>query len=165
MARVIVNKFNDKWNRLVTVFNEDYSVKDNIVYEKIHIASNSDTIDRQIVVDSDSKEASKITTNSTGEDLNSVYGFNSSNPVPESKANSTGNTVTEGLIDDNKIVNKRTDDFDETKTFERDETDTYRGHDVPFAELAEKEIEFRNKRILWNIIFDDIDTVTTILIY
>lgn len=158
MARIIWDKFAVfKWNSLCKSFYLTYNVSDEFSKHRLFNADNSDIINREGNGTTKTETATHLDT-TINED---VYGFNSTNKVPDEVTTTKLYGQPNGNFED--INNSNT--IKEDKTIKRNEDELYTGREIPTSVLIDKEIEFRNKRILYNIIFDDIDSVLTIGMY
>lgn len=157
IANVTWLKYNDKWRKILEAFYNNYSIDDEFSTERKREANNVD----DIITSSDGETNTNVETHMQTRNADSVYGYNSTVAVPQS----TFSSDVSGDADENheKVVNSNS--ATETKTMGRDETETYSGRHNSMPDIIEKEIKFRDKRILWNIIFDDIDSVATIGMY
>ena len=139
---IIRPMFIDKWTRIYNLLSRDdydplksYNIKDTITY------------------DTSVNTGTKETTQSDNDTNFDTYGFNSETPVG---ANNTTNKVSEtvtGDINDNK----------QTKT--GTETTVHDGYDRTPANLVKAELNMRATNIFIDIVYKDIDTVATLLIY
>lgn len=157
ISNVIWIKYSDKWRKILEAFYSNYDIDDEFSTERKREANNVD----DIITSSDGETNTNVETHMQTRNMDSVYGYNSTVAVPQS----TFSSDVSGDSDENheKVVNINS--ATEKKTMGRDETETYSGRHNSMPDIIEKEIKFRDKRILWNIIFDDIDSVATIGMY
>lgn len=165
ISKVILNKFGDKWARIIPIFSTNYNVEDGFVVTKEYTASNTDQTDRSTNSNASQQNASKITNTDTESNTHSVWGFNSQSPVESNKDDITITSVSTGLPADNFNQSEYTETNGETKLMNRNESESHKGRNEPMSNLIDKEISFRNNRILRNIIFDDIDSILTLGMY
>ena len=165
ISKLILSKFGDKWAKIIPIFSINYNVEDGFVVTKEFQASNKDQADRSINSNSSQQNASKITNTDTESNTHSVWGFNSQSPVESNKDDITRNSVSTGLPTDNYNQSEYTETNGETKLMNRNESESHKGRNEPMSSLIDKEISFRNNRILRNIIFDDIDSILTLGMY
>ena len=112
---------------------------------------------------------------------NSVYGYNSNVAVDDNKSVETTNETTVGDKEKNTSHNIQIKTGTESKVYDVsedvthtgtdtedisiDETLNKTGRDNSGASLIEEELNLRNKQIFFDIIYSDIDSITTLSIY
>lgn len=144
-------------------------------------ATNTDTTTRNVQTDESGKVGTKETTTRSTESANDIYGFNSSLPVGDNTSNSTVSESVVGDADSNTSERTQTQQGTESKAiginetlkktgtetteYGKNETVTRTGRREAGSTLIEKEISFRSRNILINVIVDDIISETTIQIY
>ena len=142
---------------------------------------NTEQITYNNTVTDNTKESQDVTTTNTDMSNDSVYGFNSSTAVPQSMGSDTSSQRTTADLNKNVTENTQMKSGNDTttlegtsvdshsgtdrKTNEYTDTETMSGRDDNATTLIEKELEFRIKYNLFNIIFNDIDSVTALKIY
>lgn len=158
--------------------NQDVNTHDTI---KTKDGNNTDTTTYDTSVEDNGEEARKETITRDNKDSNDIYGFNSTTAVGESITTTDDSEVTVANPEDNTTHNLSTKTGTETKTFGVDESETYTGTDTidytvnenetksgrskSGAELIQAEIKLRVENVLFNIIYDDIDSIATLQIY
>lgn len=143
--------------------------------------TNTDNTTYDTNVEDNGKTATSETTIRDTENKDDVYGFNSSIEVGDAvnRENSTETVV--GEADKNTTYNLRTKTGTENKTFGVDESETHigtdttditinetfskNGRDISGAELITEELNLRNSQIFFDIVYADIDSITTLSIY
>ena len=136
LANIIVNKFEEKWNRLYLALIESlYNPIENYNSEEV------ETPDISI------SQATKIVTKNN----NDGYGFNSSTKTPIAENEQS----TEGLAKDN--INHETGTRTRTRHGNIGVTTN--------QQMITQEIEMRNKFLFYDILMDDVDSVITLGIY
>lgn len=162
---ICLGKFGDKWERLAKAMLAEYNIDEEIYLSTKRDGANEDILHREFNSEIDGSEASKIKVTDNNTDTESVWGYNSTDAVPSGQSVGNSTTITEGNSDDNTSHSEKHDNTDDRKNMTIDETEIYKGRKKPMVDLIEKEINFRNSRVLWNIIFTDIDSVATIGMY
>lgn len=143
--------------------------------------SNIDTKTYNTTVEDTGENSNKQTTIRENNENNDFYGFNSITPVPESSSNNSESETTQGSALDNTNHNINTKTGTDTIDYNINESETRSGTDtdnttitenssnsgrnVSGAELITEELNLRNEQIFFNIIYKDIDSITTIQIY
>lgn len=143
--------------------------------------SNTDTTTFNTKIDDvGSRGTSEVVTRSV-ETADDVYGFNSVEAVGDTKSNETVNETIVGDKDKNTSQNTQNKTGTESRDFGINEserktgTDTRditineqtvkSGRDDSGAELITKELNLRNTQLFFDIIYADIDSITTLQIY
>lgn len=143
--------------------------------------SNMDTKTYNTTVEDTGENSNKQTTTRENNENNDFYGFNSSTPVPESSSNNSESETTQGSALDNTNHNINTKTGTDTIDYNINERETRSGTDTDNttisertsnsgrntsgAELITEELNLRNEQIFFNIVYKDIDSITTIQIY
>ena len=198
VAQMIRGKFIDKWERYYNaLINENYEILEDIVknetsnYTKNEVnnytkneTSNyakNETKTYNNTIKENGKTNTDITTSSTNEKNNDVYGFNSTAPVGsdlnygtdtenvkgDKEKNTTENVKqktgsdTNGTTGNDKKGTTGNDDKDTTKN----ETISRTGRNTSAQDLLQKELDFRSKNLFFNIVFRDIDSIIALEIY
>lgn len=142
---------------------------------------NTDVLTLNTQTDENGKEGTSETTTRSVESDNNVYGFNSSTPVGDTASTDTISESVVGEADNNTRESTRLRTGTESKAiginetlkktgtetikYGKDETVTRSGRREAGADLLTKELSFRSKQILTDIILDDIISVTTSPLY
>ena len=198
VAQMIRGKFIDKWERYYNaLINENYEILEDIVknetsnYTKNEVnnytkneTSNyakNETKTYNNTINENGKTNTDMTTSSTNEKNNDVYGFNSTAPVGsdlnygtdtenvkgDKEKNTTENVKqktgsdTNGTTGNDKKGTTGNDDKDTTKN----ETISRTGRNTSAQDLLQKELDFRSKNLFFNIVFRDIDSIIALEIY
>lgn len=143
--------------------------------------TNTDTTTYDTNVEDNGKRGTSETTTRSVEDSNDVYGFNSSTPVGDTLSNETTSETIVGEADKNTSHNIQTKTGTEAKQFGINESEKHTGSDttdisidenlnrsgrnVSGAELINEELNLRNTQLFFDIIYSDIDSITTLKIY
>ena len=143
-------------------------------------ANKDETIYNTTNEDDGTSGSSEVTTRNT-ENNNDVYGFNSVSPVGANTNNEVITEKVEGEASKNTTHNTSTKTGTDTKNFTINENQSKTGKDTinktidenenvngrykTGAELITKELDMREKQILFNIFYRDIDSVVTLQIY
>lgn len=162
LGRTIRSKFIDKWNKLYNLIEtQTYNVLDGYTDAESVISTEKEKVNNHVSGTRGTETSTDITTtNSTNSD-NTIYGFNSATPVGDTGGSTSGSTNVKG------IGNSNTEDVTTSETADRtsDKSDTYTktksGRDKTASELISEEIDFRNYRIFFNIVYNDIDSLVT----
>ena len=187
LGKLIRGKYSYKWTKIYNaLMNNDYT-KGNNVDETNYAsqvgktgANKDETIYNTTNVDDGTSGSSEVTTRNT-ENNNDVYGFNSVSPVGANTNNEVITEKVEGEASKNTTHNTSTKTGTDTKNFTIDENQSKTGKDTinktidenenvngrykTGAELINKELDMREKQILFNIFYRDIDSVVTLQIY
>lgn len=148
---------------------------------KARQGTNSDITTYDTNVEDNGKTATSETTTRNIQDANDVYGFNSSIPVSDTYSNQTESETVVGEADNNTSHNIQTKTGTENKQFGINESETNTGTDTTDitineklvksgrdgsgAELITEELNLRNTQLFFDIIYADIDSITTLQIY
>lgn len=142
---------------------------------------NTDTVTYNNTVTDNTQESTDVTVVTDDNSTESFYGFNSDSPVPQSTGGNTSTQRTQGNKTGNETENTQmktgsdttvtsgsstdTHSGSDSKNNNYTDTETITGRDENATSLIEKELELRIKYTLFNIIFNDIDSVTALKIY
>lgn len=165
---IVYSRFFIKWGKLIHSLDElRYDVVNpySINSSKTITGNNKDVIDRTDVNTSSSMGTSNSDRKSEVVDKSGVYGFNSNNAVDSDVSNSNENDTNTSTS--NTTNNSTTDvDSSTTKTINEHHTDYKSGNlgNIASQDLIKKEFELRRIQLL-DIIFADVDSVITRLIY
>lgn len=153
LAKIIINKFSDKWNKLFEAFIESE-------YEPLENYSMEEVEKPQITKESTENTKTKIET-STENDITEakVHGFNSVDGVPSGSTERNGVVKVEGGADDNEV--HRVD----TEKGKRERTRHGNIGVTTSQQLLQSEIELRSNYNFVQMLYKDVDSVLTLLIY
>lgn len=153
VANIIINKFEDKWTRLYNAFIDgDYEPLENYSMEEVETPN--------ITRDITEKQKTKIETETTDDKTeNEVYGFNSATPVPSGDSNHNGTITVSGDENENKITKQ------DKETGTRSLTRHGNIGVTTSQQMLESEIKLRENFLFFNMLFKDVDSVMTLLIY
>lgn len=153
LARIIANKFEDKWNKLYTAFiDSDYKPLENY--------SMDETETPNITRDSTENTKTKIETETENDKTeNTVHGFNSASPVPSSESERNAKVTVSGGANDNE--SHRVDKETGTRTLNRHGNIGV----TTSQQMLESEIKLRSNFNFINTIMMDVDSVITLPIY
>lgn len=143
--------------------------------------TNSDITTYDTNVEDNGRTGTSETTTRNVQDANDVYGFNSSTRVGDTYSNETTSETIVGEADKNTSHNVQTKTGTENKQFDINESETNTGTDTTDitiseklvksgrdgsgAELITEELNLRNTQLFFDIIYSDIDSITTLQIY
>ena len=147
-ARIILNKFANKWNRLYDAINIDYSPLEN--YDMTQTETPNVTKEKTV--------ATNVTTE-TKDDVTetAINGFNSTNPVPQGKTTRNGSSTVSGDANDNVET--------ETETGTRGLTRHGNIGVTTSQQMLQSEIDIRRNFNFFNEIMDDVDSILCLLVY
>lgn len=166
LSTIIRNKFIDKWERIYNaLIVEQYNVLDNKTYTETKTGDNTDTINYNSTVEDDGNTGTNVTTSTTNENNSDVFGFNSSTAVGSDVDSGTNTETVIGDKESNTSHNIRTKGGNDSKTLTINETHNTSGRDVSAPELIKKELNFRNSTTFFDIVYNDIDSITALQIY
>lgn len=147
LARIACSKYLTNWNKLFNTLTLQYDPLEN--YNRTEILSNSDS-DVQTPTNWKKTDTSLLADNSE-KTSNSVYGFNSSNPVPESESEKTSA---------HKITSEQSGSFTTTHNYGR-KSETFGNIGVMTSQQmlqSEREVAEWN---FWEKVFNDLDMLLT----
>lgn len=166
IGKTIRSKFIDKWNKIYNLLDsQTYNVLDNYSDTENVLRYNNETVTNRTDDTVGVKIATDITTTNSTETENNIYGFNSSTSVGDTSGNASGTTNVKGSKTGNTEDTTATKQVDGSKDTTEDYTKTKSGRDKSASELISEEIDFRNYRIFFNIVYADIDSIATMPLY
>ena len=152
MARIVIERFGDKWNRLYDALTTEYNPLENYDMEQ------TETPD--ITKERNTKSNTKITnTNEIESAQNNTFGFNSSDAVPSTSSEGKTTTTTEGNEDDN------TSWEEETETGTRGLTRHGNIGVTTSQQMLSAEVDVRTKHQFLELIFNDLDSILCLMVY
>lgn len=144
-------------------------------------SDNNNTITYNLNTTDNGKTGTKEVTTRNVENDDNVYGFNSTYPVGDTFGQQTTSETVSGDAESNTNFNeqlktgtetKKSDNIESTqksgtdsKQNDYNETITHNGRRMSGADLVESEISLRDRRNFFEMIFRDIDSITTIQLY
>lgn len=182
----IRSKYVDKWARdykllideqYEVLYNRVYNETETITYDtsKGKTGNNADTTTYNIQTTTDGKQATNETTERSASDESGLYGFASAESVGNETNTSTVSETVKGAADDNTTHTETARTGSDGRVYAIDESETHKGTDThtiekmgregDAADLIEKELALHAKRILFDIIYKDIDKILTLPIY
>lgn len=166
LAKIIRSRYNDKWIRIYeALLNSQYDVLDGYSETEHKTGNNSEAITYDSSVQDDGNTGTNITTTTNNEDSADVYGFNSTAPVGSDLTYGNGSETVLGSSDENTSHNTRVKSGTDSKTFDINETMEKQGRNDPGSTMIERELNFRNRNLFFDILYKDIDSVTVLDIY
>lgn len=166
LGKLIRGKFIDKWNRVYNaLLQEQYNILDNSTYIETIVGDNIDikTFDTNNETNGNTSNKQTYTRESNSND--DIYGFNSSAGSPSNSSLDSETETTQGDSKDNTTHNINTKTGTETLNLTVNETKTNTGRNGSGADLIQKELKLRNEQLFFNILYKDIDSITTLQIY
>ncbi len=166
LGSTIRSKFIEKWNRLYNLLEtQTYNVLDGYTDTENITRTENETVNNQVSGTRGTETATDITTTNSTDSDNTIYGFNSSTPVGDTGGTTSGTTNVKGTGASNKEDITTSETTDRTKDSSEDYTKTKSGRDKSASKLISEEVDFRNLRIFFNIVYADIDSMATIPLY
>lgn len=198
LSKIIISKFGYKWSVDYNILlSQEYDALDEKSYTETKSANNTRTTTYGKILDQTVGDTGTITKEYSGTDLtkigthektmrnteniDDVYGYNSSTPVGDSYSNDNSFELVEGDAEKNTEDISRTSTNTDTRNLETKKKDTYSGsdedadvinesfsktgRDTAPSDLLIKELSFRAKHNMFDIIFKDIDSLATLNIY
>ena len=166
LGKLIRGKFIDKWNRVYNaLLQEQYNILDNSTYIETIIGDNVDTKTFDTNNETNSSTSNKQTYTRESNSNDDIYGFNSSASSPSNSSINSETETTQGDSEDNTSHNTNTKTGTETLNLTVNETKTNTGRNGSGADLIQKELKLRNEQLFFNILYKDIDSITTLQIY
>lgn len=153
LAKLIWQRYGDAWEHIYNALIAEYEPLENY---KMHEETSPDLTDTYGVSD-DYEKRRHTETNADVDTETSVYGFNSSSPVPSGKSNTSGNALNNNAEDVETQKGTRT----EKKT---GKTTVDRSGNIGVTtsqQMLESEIQVRIKNHMDDIIYNDCDQVLT----
>lgn len=189
-----IDKWNRVYDALiVNVYNpldgKEYSIKkdgankntDTYDSTKSKEGTDTDTTTFDTSIEDNGKTGTHEVTTRNISNADDIYGFNSVSPVGDTTSSENSNETFVGDSEKNTTHNIQTKTGTESKNFGInesethtgtdtkdiliDETETYKGRDVSGAVLINEEIMLRNTQQFYDIVFNDIDSITALQIY
>ena len=165
LAKIIVNRYQNKWKKLYAVMSAEYNPIENYSMEETEIPdiSRRHTVSDDYEVTDKKSTESNFTVSTETETENDVYGFNSSTPVPTGDATGNSKVTTQGNADENVETSKRS----QTGYTEETETGTrklVRAGNIGVT-TSQHMIESEIALWQWNFfesVYKDIDKVLTL---
>lgn len=153
LAKVIINKFQEKWNKLYTAFlDTEYEPLENYNMEQVETPN--------ITKGSTENTKTKVETETENDKTEvKTYGFNSVNPVPSGESERNGKVTVSGSKDDNETT--RT----ETETGTRSLTRHGNIGVTTSQQMLQSEITLRTSYNFVEMLYKDVDSVLTLLVY
>lgn len=144
-------------------------------------SDNNNIITYNLNTTDNGKTGTKEVTTRNVENDDNVYGFNSASPVGDTFGQQTTSETVSGDAESNTNYNEQLKTGTETKKGDNtestqksgtdskqndyNETITHNGRRMSGADLVESEISLRDRRNFFEMIFRDIDSITTIQLY
>lgn len=147
LAKIILAKFDDKWNHIYEALKEEYNPVYNYNMEE--------TLERDLVNSSKGTSTDESSSQSSSEVNEQVYGFNSTEAVDSNKSNGVGSSSY-------SLSNSNSKDT----SYKGTEKTTRKGNIgvTTTQQMIMEEIEMR-KHLFYDMIMEDIDLVMTLQIY
>lgn len=168
---VVHNKFSHKWDQIYqALITNNYSILNNYGITETHSEITGETNNATHIIDEEHTVNSEtsVNTNTTTTTSDKNHGFNSNNSVPTTESIES----VAGSSDDNKTFEDTTKTIDgnnrdtENKSGSKTYTHSVTGYkDRDPEEAIEQEISLRSKRVFYEIIMNDVDTVLCLQIY
>lgn len=166
LGQFIRSKYIDKWTRIYSaLFEQDYDVLKDYDYTEHKGADNSNTTTYNTNVEDNGKVGTKETTVTNRSNNNDIYGFNSSNPVGDSSSDENSTETVTGNADENTTHNTKLKTGTDTEVFNSSEDITRTSRNNTGADLINSELNMRDTKIFFDIIYKDIDSIATIPLY
>lgn len=166
LSKIIRNKFIDKWNNIYNaLYEQQYNILDGYLRANKKIANNTETMNYDNNINETGNRGTNISTTTEDTSSNDVYGFNSNSPVGNDVDTGKKSETVIGNKDSNTYENDRNKTGTDTNKYNIDETNETNGRDGSASDYLNKEINFRIKNIFFDIIYSDIDSITTLQIY
>lgn len=148
LAKIIYNKFHDKWNRIWNLLVEEH-------YNPIHNYNMTELETRALANSNTRKQKTNITTSSGNSEY--TYGYNETNETPTGKTSSS--ITSTGDLDDNQIQDSGTDTgtIAHTKSGNIGVTTTQK--------MLVDEMNVRDRFNFFNIIYKDVDSILCLSVY
>lgn len=164
-------------SKINTIVKEQSSSDESNVYT----ANNKDTTSYNNTLQRDGKFGSEEVRTRDGKNANDYYGFNSSSPVNDTESSYDDKETVTGNADKNTSKTLETKGGTDTLNSVKNETDkkntkditdttndrliSENGRTTSGAILVDAEIDMRKRQIFADIIYSDIDSITTLSIY
>lgn len=166
VGEVVRGKFINKWNKVYTSLVEtEYSPVDDFSRNEQINAEDTTTNTYNTTITDDGTTAVKETVARDGVDDDRIYGFNTVEPVGDTKSLSNSTVTTTANANDNTTHNTETKTGTDSKSHNVDESKNINGRNTSAQELIMKELDLRNREVFFDIMFKDIDSIVTLAIY
>lgn len=165
MGNLIRAKCLEKWQKVYSSLTANYDALNSKEDMTTRVGTSKDDIAYGSSTESNGKTASNVTTKTSTDNSDDVYGFNSIEPVGDSKSSETATETITSDADKNTTYNKQNKTGSDTKSNSYDETVKNQGRDRPASSLIDSELKMRDKWLFFNIVCNDIDEVATLAIY
>lgn len=165
LARIIRSKFIGKWDKIYTALTNEYDPLFNYeqTYHRDH--NSNDIIKYGSQVENNGKQNQEVTTTTDADNEFNTFGFNSASPVGASQNN---NLVKETISADetkNTTSNTSSKTGNDDRDYNSTENITKKGRNAIVSTLVQKELDLRKREIFFDIIYQDIDSITALAIY
>ena len=166
IANIIRNKFNNKWSRVYeALVTNTYNPLNNYEHNETRNGDDTNTITYDTNVENNSDVTSKETTKSGFIVQDNTFGFNSIASVGSSDGSTTEESTVERNPEDNKSHSIQTKLGTDTHSKTATETVSKSGRDKSGSKLITEELKLRNSQTFYDIVYKDIDSITTLAIY
>lgn len=147
LAKIILTKFNDKWNHIYEALKEEYN--------PIHNYNMEEELTRDLTNSTKGTNSSEGSSNNNGVVNEQVYGFNSTEAVDSNKSNGT-----------NSSSYNSSDTNSKDTTYKGSEKTIRKGNIgvTTSQKMLSEELEVR-KYLFYDMIMNDIDSLLTLQIY
>ena len=150
IAELICRRYQVRWDKIYTsIFGTDYNI----------LNDNHRTIVRTPDLEDSSVQnsATRIVTQGNVENEDSIFGFNSPTPVGTDTSSTDNERVVSGDADDNETTTVHNQSGTETIV--------ENGSNTSPQKRLQDEIDFRKRNDFFEILFRDVDTILTLLVY
>lgn len=166
LSKIIRSKFIDKWNNIYNaLFEQQYNILDGYTRNETKNANNNETVNYNTNINETGNRNTNLSTTTEDTNSNDIYGFNSNSPVGNDVNTGNKNETVIGDKDSNTYENDRNKTGTDSSNYVISETNEISGRDGSASDYIIKEINLRIKNNFFDIIYSDIDSITTLQIY
>lgn len=157
MVKILNVKYADKWSREWAVLNN----LEDVFNTKVNDFTDVDTITYGSETENDETVKTKLKTINKNNSAENTYGFNSPEPAPLTSSGDYNVETVEGSDDDNVTHSEGSKKGSDVRVTERKGG----GREGNVSDIVNKEINLREKNIMIDVIYRDIDKVVALSIY
>ncbi len=167
ISKFTLSTFYDKWKRVYNALvGTQYEILNSYKTKEVRTPNITKQDTSNTTDDNTQKEDTNLQTSNEGLNQDSIYGFNSEEPVNNNESSRTSSVNVTGTGENNKIQTHIERKSSKTNVESGDETTIIEGNkgDNSYQKLIEQELKLRQKDF-WSIVFNDIDNLLLLKIY
>lgn len=167
ISKFTLSTFYDKWKRIYNALvGTQYEILNSYKTKEVRTPNITKKDTSNTTDDNTQKEDTNLKTSNEGLNQDSIYGFNSEEPVNNNESSKTSSVNVTGTGENNKIQTHTERTSSKTNVESGDETTIIEGNkgENSYQKLIEQELKLRQKDF-WSIVFSDIDNLLLLKIY